>query len=299
MDFMRVATNWNAHYGDKLRISTPILELTYGAEGRQKTEVLKLNVADGRFEILCKVGPSQNDEKILRVHLPVPEGAATLERDGAALYEFLLNEAKQRECKKIIFGGGDGHLFPGVPLHKDLGLWLRWIFPSGPEVVDFGGEISELSRKSRKTRQRGELRNCKNPEETQKLLDFVLQEFPGRWSRDLLNDARKNLLNFYFGYFIDGGLAGYVRLYGWSNDYWGPGTYFALPGDRSGGLGPIGVAASRRGHGLGGEILDQSWGVLMEKGCSTVRVDWTTEINFYQKRGLEIVQRYQPASMDL
>ena len=49
----------------------------------------------------------------------------------------------------------------------------------------------------------------------------------------------------------------------------------------AGGLGPIGVAASLRGHGLGKALLAISLGRLRDLGLIDVVIDWTVLTGFY------------------
>ena len=285
MGWVERARLWNETYGERLHLEPELIRFSFEKTATQDPVV----VTTPSFELLCKL-----EKNLLRLHLPIP-----LKKLGANEFAPLRDKARELGALKIIFGGGDRHLFPGVPLSGDLRQWLQWIPPKGEAVVDLEGSLALLVKESEKIQLRGILRPPKNSEEQKTLLDFVAREFPGRWTREISNDFLAGLQKYYFGYFIEGELTGYVRLYGWNREYKGPGNNFIRGQEKLGGLGPIGVAAALRGAGFGAQILKASWNVLLAHGCSRVRVDWTTEIGFYEKKGLTIVQEYQPAQIQI
>jgi predicted N-acetyltransferase YhbS len=98
----------------------------------------------------------------------------------------------------------------------------------------------------------------------------------------------------------DGAIVGFSRIYDEASAILGPGVYWrALMGRRPGGLGPIGVDASRRGAGLGLGLLSYCVRELRSRGVSTMVIDWTDLLDFYGKLGFKVWKRYEPMSAAL
>jgi len=288
-----ILKHWNARFGVKLPLSEAALQTTFFSW--PSTSLHQMELQSGW--LLCKQDADQ-----LRVHLAIPKERAAVDEFCADAAKSLRGRALDLQCRRIVFGGGEEHLFPGVPLMADEthgSPWFPFFSASGPEVMDFQGNVEVLAAKAQSVSASGRLLSSHSSEEKQKIAEFVSREFPGRWAREISKDFKNNFFDSYFAYFLDGEMAGYVRLYGWNPSYWGPGVYFSGPGRKQGGLGPIGVAAARRNRGIGKQILKTSWELLRAKGISKVRVDWTTETTFYLERGLEIVQKYQPAFIEV
>jgi GNAT superfamily N-acetyltransferase len=281
MEINEILDVWNGNFGRSLPLSTDLLEATFFSADPSSRFVIE----DGKSVLLAKI-----QGKRLHIHFGINPTDAAIERTK--------NEARKRGLGEIVFGASDAHLFPGVPLNADAPQWLRSFEPMGERVMDFEGSVDDMAGGD-KAPASGEFRAPLNEREMDLLVEFVGREFGGRWYREILVDRQKNLMEHYFAYFSGGTIEGYARLYGWRADYWAPGVYFTLPGRSGGGLGPIGVAASSRGRGLGSRILKSSWKILRAKGCKTVRIDWTTEKDFYERAGLKVVQVYQPARIQI
>lgn len=270
----RALKSWNQR--EKLKVSYELLEATFLREPAR--EVFESN---GWVTFLKK------ESEVSRIHWIV-------RLDTSAHLKQHLNDLSSKfRFSKLVFGGGMNHIFPGIPLLTQAEDCLEVFRPQGPQVLDFEGPlITDPSKKNENI-----FRCAQNDRERDQLVAFVGKEFPGRWHREILIDREKNFMEHYFCYLSDNEVVGYARLYGWRKDYWAPGVYFSGPGRGQGGLGPIGVANSQRGQGIGSRILSQAWKRLIEKKCESVRVDWTTEKVFYEKAGLHVVQTYQPAEL--
>lgn len=272
---------WNSNFGKRLPLSKELLEYSIS---NQQIEYVDL----GSFKILLKI-----NGKASHIHLAAPTKKTWPPISKSQLKTAVLEKFR---VEKLFFGGGDFHIFPGVPkipLYHEF--WLKCLNPWGPEVMDFEGAVQKLLSNVSSIK----LLPCQNKEDERELLSFVQTEFPGRWYREILFDSQKGMLEHYYSLKADGIIQAYVRLYGWRPDYWAPGVYFSGPGKNQGGLGPIGVAINARGKGIGSQVLKQSWQILSSKGIKKVRVDWTTEREFYERVGLEITETYQPARLDL
>jgi predicted N-acetyltransferase YhbS len=68
--------------------------------------------------------------------------------------------------------------------------------------------------------------------------------------------------------------------------------WFPLLGNAWGGLGPIGIAASHRGRGLGLALLAAGLQHLRTQGVEQAIIDWTDLVDFYGRFGFQIWRRY-------
>jgi hypothetical protein len=281
MESRSVLARWNDLVGTKLFISEKLMQETFFSLPENSRTVLDFE----HSAAFCKF-----DQGDLRIHLLVPKT-----QDYEKIIPKLDDFKKSNALQKIIFGGGDKHIFPGIPLEPQLDRLSKHFEPSGPVVMDYEGQLNVLIEKAALVVGEGELKAATEPSLQKDLRTFVQSNFAGRWAREISDDFSRNFSEHYFAYTVNREIVGYVRLYGWRKDYWAPGVYFRGPAVGGGGLGPIGVSQKFRGKGFGAQIQKLSWNVLKEKKCSTVRIDWTTETTFYEQRGLQLVQSYQPA----
>jgi predicted N-acetyltransferase YhbS len=116
---------------------------------------------------------------------------------------------------------------------------------------------------------------------------FLQAEFPGRWRFDTkryldLGGNPDNIMILCQGERV----IGFAHVYFRGGSYQGPPTYWhSLVGTHYGGLGPIGVAASVRGKGLGLALLQLSLQHLATLGVEDAVIDWTTLLDFYARAG--------------
>ncbi len=67
---------------------------------------------------------------------------------------------------------------------------------------------------------------------------------------------------------------------------------------RLGGLGEVGVAADRRGEGIGLCLVARGTEILRERGATRAFVGWTGIVDFYGRLGYAIWRDYRPASRE-
>ena len=112
---------------------------------------------------------------------------------------------------------------------------------------------------------------------------FMQAEFPGRWAweieRHIALGARPEDIMLALE---NDRVIGFARIHCPESTRFGPGTYWAplFPG-RNGGLGPMGVAASVRGRGLGLALLSASIAELRDRRIDSSVIDWTVLVPFY------------------
>lgn len=124
------------------------------------------------------------------------------------------------------------------------------------------------------------------PGQEELLLGFLGREFPGRW----LFDAREYLrvggrISDFMLLWTDRGVEGACKLC-FEDSAWPLGRYFPYSLPRPWGqLGFIGVAAERRGEGMGLFLLDAGLRRLRDNGVNGCVIDWTDLLDFYGKAG--------------
>lgn len=279
-----VLNSWNNWFGTSLPISQALLDYSF----LQHSPEMRFVFEDDKNIFLVK-----QFDKRYHLHLWSPEAGV----DKGRLRANLIDIAKLLGGDSITIGSGDRHIFPGIPLPQCRLPWSQITEARGPSVVDLVGDLESMKSFEIPLAADFRLSPIDNEKIKTEILNFVATEFPGRWHREIVEDFEKGFQVHYFAYYEKNQILGYVRLYGWRNDYLAPGVYFNSENNsKNAGLGPIGVARAARGRGLGKILLTLSWALLRSKGCQKVRVDWTTEREFYQGRGLRIVQEYQPSN---
>jgi GNAT superfamily N-acetyltransferase len=198
-------------------------------------------------------------------------------------------------------GGGIHFLFPGPPAELPAARpFLESLgFAFGREVYDLRTDLSAPEARlipdpAAELAVRGlSVVPCR-PDEVPRLLAFLAGEFPGGWWHDA--DC----------YFAAGGdaadwlvlragerVVGMARVHHPASQLIGPALFWApLRGPRAGGLGPIGVAAARRGEGLGKLLLAATLDRLRSLGADDAVADWTDLLGYYGPFGFQIWKSY-------
>ena len=213
-----------------------------------------------------------------------------------------LREAANRDgVVHVRLAGGIFWFFPGVPadLPAARPFFASLDFTFGPEVFDVRADLTSFERpeQSRQliARHGMTVRACATPE-INGLLDFILAEFGANWwynAKVFFNagGAAEDWLLLWRGDTI----VGMARLHHPAQAVIGAPRYW-LHGPKAGGLGPIGVAASLRGHGLGLAFLHETLTHLQELGVGVGVADWTDLVDFYAKAGFRPWKRYASGS---
>lgn len=184
-------------------------------------------------------------------------------------------------------GAGPAHFFPGLPHGLDRGFFERRGFRADWEAHDLllaGGSPAALP---------AVVRSCR-PADVPALLEFLDGEFPGRWARDTRRrlDRETGPADVLLAV-PDGVVAGFCHVYHADSAVLGPSVFWReAMGTAWGGLGPVGVAAARRGTGLGRDLVAGAIAFLRSRGCRSIGVDWTGIPQFYRRFGFETWIRY-------
>ncbi len=127
------------------------------------------------------------------------------------------------------------------------------------------------------------------------VLEFVRREFPGRWVYDT-NFVLQQAEHQHLALEVDGRVMGFALIGLRSDPVILPSSLWLT---EDCGLGPMGVAGTLRGQGLGFGLLIAAMHKLKARGGTRMGIDWTGVQAFYQKAGFEVVRRYRHASKAL
>ncbi len=250
---------------------------------------------------------------------------------GSALLEEARGWLKGSSATILHIGRDRYHFFPGAPLDDSPGssalaafLAARG-FTAGNDAWDLVADLRDLDfpiLAKRAPIPEGYALRFYDPSFHPALESFFRANFPGRWYDDTMEALEAGMRPQDLVLLVDGSagspgrvggesgapvaadcrngtVIGFARIYDTDSPVLGPGVYWreAMRSDDGvlapGGLGPIGVAGSRRGLGLGIGLLRASLEVLAGRGIRKVMIDWTDLPEFYGKIGFRIWKRYR------
>lgn len=216
---------------------------------------------------------------------------------GTRMVTAVLDQAEGISRDAVKPGGGIFWFFPGAP--EDLPAARPFCeslgFQFGQSVSDVRADLSGFELPERSARliadQGMTVRLCTEAE-VDGLLDFILTEFGPNWwyNAKTFFDAGGAASDWLL-LLRDGDIVGMSRLHHPDQAVIGAPRYW-LHAPNAGGLGPIGVAASLRGLGLGLALLHSTLDRLRQRGVTDAIADWTTLIGFYAKAGFTPWKRY-------
>lgn len=209
---------------------------------------------------------------------------------GTRMVAALLDQAEGIAREAVQPGGGIFWFIPGVP--EDLPAARPFCeslgFQFGRTVYDIRADLSAFVLPERSTGLLTDHGLAARPctvDETDRLLNFILTEFGGNWwyNAKTFFDAGGTPADWLL-LLRDDAIVGMARLHHPGQAVIGAPRYW-LHGPDAGGLGPIGIAASLRGLGLGLALLHSTLAHLRERGVTDAVADWTDLLNFYAKAG--------------
>lgn len=226
-----------------------------------------------------------------------------------SLVQTALNWLKAKGRKRVSYGSDPAHLFPGVPVEQELHqqiLQEAGFTLSEHVVVDLVRELAdyrvpdEVETTLHNLREEYTIRSC-TPDDVPALLRFLEQEFPGRWHYETAKrleaeDTPRDILILTH----NDEVVGFCHTFHRGSKRIGPSIYWRkLLGEAYGGLGPIGVAASTRGKGLGLALLCKGVEYVKQQGAGRMAIDWTDLVDFYGRIGFRVWKRYRAASRQI
>lgn len=215
----------------------------------------------------------------------------------AEVKKILLN----RGVRKLHFGQDAWHFFPGCP--EDFSALKNLLmvegFSEGPEAFDLERDLTDY--KAPHPLPEGYTARPVREDEVDKFREFMQSEFPGRWQYDAFEKInREGCPDCIVGLFKGDDIVGFARVQKWDDKVaMAGGVWRKDLGENWGSLGPIGIASSLRGKGLGHSLLGAALEHLKSKGVQRCLIDWTVLDKFYETHGFEITRRYRGMSLDL
>ncbi|HZH97881.1 MAG TPA: GNAT family N-acetyltransferase [Fimbriimonadaceae bacterium] len=229
---------------------------------------------------------------------------------GVDLIAHVKRVLRDRGSYKLAFGADSRHFFPGCPSDcKPLRDFLIIEgFEEGGEAVDVEADLANWTPREGvplllpSSAPAGNYRvRPINQSETAALKTFLNREFPGRWSHDVMDKvATEGRPDFVYGLFERDEIVGFALTQDSGHRLPIAGAVFHLGlGEKWGSLGPIGLAKSVRGKGLGDALLASTLSDLKNRGIRQCVIDWTGLIDWYAKHGFTIRNRYTAFSLRL
>ncbi|WP_047979886.1 GNAT family N-acetyltransferase [Ornithinibacillus contaminans] len=216
---------------------------------------------------------------------------------GTLLLRHAEEVLKEKGMKGITLGRDTYHYFPGVPSEdKETARWF--------EKRDYQHYVTDYDMKcTYLASEKLAWPAMQNVEflllqegEKDALLDFMHRCFPGRWEYEAMHYFKKGGTGREFVVVKENGkIIGFCRINDalspimMGNVNWAP----LFDVDTVGGIGPLGVAASRRKNGYGLAVVRAAVAALRERGVTDIIIDWTGIIDFYKKLGYDIWKSYK------
>jgi GNAT superfamily N-acetyltransferase len=212
---------------------------------------------------------------------------------GTEIYLRLRSRIIDLPQERIRIGAGVSHLFPGPPeeLPAARPFFESLDFTFDRRVCDVRVDLSNYqlpASASEALARHGLTIGPATAEEWDQLLDFLGTEFSANWryGADRFLQMGGDPADWFL---MRQGeeIVGFARMHHPGPPPIGAGRYWAdLRGSHAGGLGPIGVAARLRGHGLGLALLHLTLDRLQTLGVTDAVADWTDLIDFYARVGM-------------
>ena len=207
---------------------------------------------------------------------------------------------RARSRRRSILGGDPGHFLPGVPQEEAaLAFFAATGYSFEGEAYDLRRSVAGYATPAEVTKALDahpdlQIRPLRPGEEAQ-LLAFLDAAFPGRWRYTVARfleagGAIADIMGVVRGLAV----LGFAHLFHPASPVVGPSMTWASNGTASaGGLGPMGLAPTLRGRGLGLALLDRSIQHLGALGVREIIVDWTGLTRFYGRLGFSTWKRYR------
>ena len=221
-------------------------------------------------------------------------------RLGAELLSVVEGALADRGVTSVSVGKDPQHVLAGLPkplVDRYGPLFESAGYDAGGTVVDVARDITTYERPDRVTgpmSDRDLTFRPIDPGETKDLLDFLADQFPGRWRFEA--DVARRIpggVRDYWGAWKGGELIAFARTsrsdgpVPRSHLVWG--SQFS---ERCCALGPIGVHEDERGNGYGLALISGAIESLRDKGYTHMIIDWTTKVDYYAKLGFEPFVEY-------
>lgn len=221
---------------------------------------------------------------------------------GSKLLEHVEMNFKKYGIREVFLGRDPHHYFPGIPAeYQEVIDWFET-----KSYKDNGTEYDLINRYQKNNEIKiPSINNVTfsllDNYDHKEMLSFMRKEFPGRWTFEL-NEYLK--IGGQGREFVvikeDDKIIGFCRINDKdspiiaSNIYWS-----SLIDQDLGGVGPLGIAAEKRGLGYGIAIVEAGIAFLRKRDIKTIVIDWTGLVDFYKKLNYEPWKKYVSYSKEI
>lgn len=216
---------------------------------------------------------------------------------GTKLLEFA--EGK-RNGRKLVIGKDIYNFFPGVPTEFDnlTDVWLEKRGFTGKrythDLISYKPKVFELRNKD------VIYEYCSN-DRKEELIEFVKKNRWGRWALEVEQYFENKTANDEESYVIgikDNKIVSFLRINTYLNDMVPYNVMFQERFEKLGGIGPLGVDGELRKTGLGMDMMSVGISRLIDKGMTSLMIDWTGLMELYSRFGFEVWKSYKYMEKD-
>ncbi|MBS1713973.1 MAG: hypothetical protein JST30_06515 [Armatimonadetes bacterium] len=226
--------------------------------------------------------------------------------DGREALTAVLADPVLATARSVVFGMDADHLLPGAPVTAAYvqDLLEEFGFVAGGEAFDLerdlGGYLSPSRCHEAVIKSDARIFRCADAD-VPSLDGFLERTFPGRWRYDTLRKAvddgePEDIVLLTVGGEVEGFAFTQTPA---SKRPVGGAVWRRSLGPCWAALGPIGIARSARGRGLGDALLGGALELLARSGARRTVIDWTTLDAFYGSHGFQITRRYRSMAKPL
>lgn len=213
---------------------------------------------------------------------------------GKRLYDAAFKALKQKSIRKIYVGQDYHNIFSGIPAptKKNISFFDKFGFIINTEDhYDLISDITNnetIDKFDTSSFEERYFTEALQVSEKLELYKFLQDEFPGRWTASIteyLENGGNPREIVVLKDKADQSIKGFCKV--------------QVEEDKSGGLGPIGIAKAVRGKRVGEYILQQSLLHLRNLGGKNICIDWTILKDFYGKFDFNPIRIYRGAYKEI
>lgn len=220
---------------------------------------------------------------------------------GSTLLNKCLESLKRSRQTECFIGQDIGNYFPGIPCEFDS-LTENFLIKRGFSSFGYTHDLilRDKTKIKRSFDNRYEYRylDKNNLNERKELLDFMKNNFPGRWEYEL-SEYYKNELAFdnYYIALDRKKIIGFVRVNKEDNENISYNITWAKRFNNLVGIGPLGIDKEYRKMGISREMIN-SLLIDINDDCD-ILIDWTSLMTYYQQFGFEVWKSYLKMKIEL
>jgi ribosomal protein S18 acetylase RimI-like enzyme len=227
---------------------------------------------------------------------------------GSALYDAALDYFRKVGCRQIRLGGNYPRFWPGIPSNlPNVGPLLDVVkkrgWSHGQAIYDLVRSLEDYTLPD-SSRQRMASEGISLAPATEKDIDEILafetREFAGWLDSFKFLISLKDHADILVARDPKKGIVGTLSMYSpLSNPRRVDVPWKSLLGETVGSLGEVGVAQSERGRGIGLALVAFGSEILKQRSVVNNWIGYTEKVDFYQKLGYKVWQKFEMARLEL